>query len=318
MLTEFFLLIIGLTMLWVGAELLVRYVSALARSVGVSHLVLGLTVVSLGTSLPELVVSVLAVLQGDDGISIGNIIGSNVANIALILGVGALIVPLGIRMDWIRREVPYMILVTGTFYFFSWTGGTISRLEGMILLGMLLFFLLYLGRDTLQDMDEFKEMAKSEEVYLPRKTRLAYLGLTVLGIAILLVGSKLSVDSGTDLAVYLGVNDSIIGLTLIALGTSLPELATTVVSAMRGEADLAVGNVVGSNIFNLALIGGLPSLIHPLHIAGEANMLSVELPFLMGLSILLWPLMRNNLDIRRYEGIILLTIYGGFLWMTIH
>lgn len=318
--SDILLLVVGLTFLWFGAELLVKYASRLAHLSGVSPLVVGLTVVSLGTSLPELVVSLVAAIRGDMGISIGNIIGSNIANTGLILGVGAVIVPLGIRRSWIRREVPYMLLVTGIFYFFTWTGQAITRPEGLVLLMLLFGFLGYVGRDTLQDMEEFRELqeqAAEEPATATLRQKLIYLSLAGVGIVVLLGGSHMAVDNGTRLAERLGVSQSIIGLTLIALGTSLPELATTIVSATRNAVDLAVGNIIGSNIFNLALIGGVTSVIREIPVHQEAKLLAVEMPLLCVLSLLLLPMMRIGYRIRRREGVVLLLIYATFLYLTV-
>lgn len=313
------LLVLGLIMLWGGAEMLVKYASLLARMLGVSPVVLGLTVVSLGTSIPELVVSSIAAIKGDIGISIGNIIGSNIANLGLILGVGALITPLDIKTSWVRREVPFMILVTLVFMLCAYTDLEISAAEGLILLAFLSVFLIYVARFTLKEMEEFKELQEDNghvEKLSPR-TVAKYLLLSLIGIAILIFGSNLAVDSGTHLAEVLGVSDTIIGLTLIAFGTSLPELATTVVSAKRKALDLAVGNVIGSNIFNLALIGGVTPLIRPIPIGEEAKLLSIEFPMLIFISLLIWPIMRIRFDIQRYEGILLLVVYCVFLFLTL-
>lgn len=315
---QFVILTFGLALLWAGAEVMVNNSIKLARAQGISPLVIGLTVVSIGTSIPELGVSSLAAFQDNIGISIGNIIGSNIANLGLILGVGALILPLKIKTSWVRREVPYMIFVTIVFLVIAYSGYVILWYEGFVLLALLSLFLLYVGRFTLKEMSEFKEMAEENGVErVPRSTKIKYLAMAFVGIAILLAGSQLSVMSGTKLAGILGVSDSIIGLTLIALGTSLPELATTIVGATRKSVDLVVGNVIGSNIFNLALIGGLTALIRPIPIDLEAKLMDIEFPLLIFISLLVWPMMRFRWNIERYEGFILLSIYVVFIYFTI-
>ncbi len=320
-LLKFVLLIIGLVMLWAGAEILVRYASRLAKSLGVSPVILGLTVVSLGTSIPELVICIIATLQNDFGIAIGNIVGSNIANLGLILGIAALIVPLEAKTTYVRREVPYMIIVTLFFLFSAFTNDSVNRIEGTILFGFLIFFLMFIGRSTLKEMTEFKEIAQQSMNEDPNRISVAkkwlYFFLSMAGIGILIGGSKLAVNAGTDLAKILGVRNSVIGLTLIAIGTSLPELGTTIVSAIRKEIDLAVGNVIGSNIFNITLIGGTTALVRPISLVEESHLLSIEFPLLLGLTVLIWPMMRLRSNVQRYEGFILLSIYLVFLYFTV-
>lgn len=315
MVLQFALLIIGLTLLWSGAELLIRYSARLARSVGVSSVIIGLTVVSMGTSLPEFVVSLMAALQNTMGISIGNIVGSNVANIALILGVGATMTTLQVKRSWVRKEVPAMIVFTLIFTFFARTAFRISRWEGMILTLLLFGFLGYLYRNYRAELKDFQELQELGEVEkLPLKTKLWFLLLSFVGIIVLVVGSRLTVKAGVNIAHTLGVSDAVIGLTLIAVGTSLPELATTIVGIIRRETDIVVGNVIGSNIFNLLFIGGVVSTIRPIPIS--RTLFNHEFPFLIGISILILPIMRINLNIHRWEGAFLLASYVVFIWFT--
>ncbi len=319
MILEFTLLVIGLTCLWGGAELLVKNATLFSRSLGISPIIVGLTVISVGTSAPELVVSIIAAVQDNIGISIGNIVGSNIANIALILGVGALITPLAVRQSWLRIEVPFMMLVTLIFVFMGITGQVIIRFEALTLLLLLAFFLAYVAKSTLREMSEFQELQDSgngdESTKATLGQQILYFIYSALGIGILITGSKLAVDSGTELAEIWGVSHSIIGLTLIALGTSLPELATTVVSAYRKEIDLAIGNVIGSNIFNLLLIGGVTPLIRPITV--DSHLIRLEFPILIVLSLLIWPMMRWRWDVRRTEGVVLLTSYFLFIYFTV-
>ena len=317
---EIALLGIGLALLWGGAELLVKYASRLARSFGVSPIIIGLTVISVGTSIPELVVSVVAAAKNQVGISIGNIVGSNIANLGLILGVGAVIFPLTIRTTWVKREVPFMIIVTLSFLGMGYFDHTINRLDGIILLILLSFFLIYAARYTFQEMTEFRKIAREQAngVSPPTITyqRVRSFFLAILGIAILLLGSDWAVRSATRLSEILGVTNTVIGLTLIAFGTSLPELATTVVSALRKEADLALGNIIGSNIFNLSLIGGITALIRPIPLLEEAKLLEIEFPLLLFLTLLVWPLMYYRHNVNRFEGALLLSVYVIFLMLT--
>lgn len=318
MLLLFTIFIIGLILLWAGAELLVRNASRLAASLGISPVIIGLSIVSLGTSAPELVVSIVAVAEGNPGISIGNIVGSNIANIGLILGIGALLHPMEIRFTWITREVPYMILATVVFFGLAYLGYSFNLLDGLILLMMMVLFLLYLGRFSAKEMNSFKEIQADISV-AERKSisgnRVLFLFLALLGAGILIFGSELTVSSGREIAERLGVSDLVIGLTLVAVGTSLPELATTVVGAVRKETDIVVGNVIGSNIFNLLLIGGIVPLIRNIPI--DPSLISTQFPILLIMSILVWPMMWIKLNLRRYEGALLLLSYFIFIYLTV-
>jgi len=314
MIIEFFLLVIGLALLWGGAELLIRYSSLLARGLGVSPVIIGLTVVSIGTSLPEFVVSLIAAIQNTMGISIGNIVGSNIANICLILGVGAFITNLQVKKGWVYKEVPFMIASTLIFLVFTRTGYAINRWEGIILLLLLFTFLSYLSRTSVLQMQEFSEnQPQALQITISKKAM--YLIFAVIGIAILVSGSKITVDSGTEIARAFGVSDIVIGLTLIAVGTSLPELATTIVGALNKETDIVVGNVIGSNIFNLLFIGGTVATIKPLEI--PPDFFGLEFIFLLGTSLLIWPIMRIKWNIQKLEGFILLTFYFLFVVLTL-
>jgi cation:H+ antiporter len=313
MLIDLISLIIGLALLWSGAELLIRFSAVLARSMGVSPIIIGLTIVSLGTSLPEFVVSLIAALQNTMGISIGNIIGSNIANLGLILGIGALISLLNVQKNWVYREVPFMLFATFIFMSFARSHFLISRIEGFILLLILALYLGYLSRTTLSQMKTFEENSfNGAQISLKKKS--LYLLLSMVGIALLIGSSKIIVNSGIAIASYLGVSDTVIGLTLIAVGTSLPELATTIVGLIKKETDIVVGNIIGSNIFNLLFIGGTVSLIRPIEIS--PYLFDREFLFLLGISVLIWPIMRIRWNIQKLEGLILLIIYILFIIKT--
>ena len=314
MLIQFLILTLGLVLLWGGAELLIRFSSALARSLGINPIIVGLTVVSIGTSLPELVVSLIAALQGTMGISIGNIIGSNIANIGLILGTGAVISRLEVKKSWVLKEVPLMIFFTLLFTAFAYTGFTIQPLEGgilLIFLSIFLYNLYHISKNQMRDFKELQEAGGTNERALDLKTKLIYLSLSFLGMIFLVVGSKATVSAGQNIARALGVSDTVIGLTLIAVGTSLPELSTTIVGVLRRETDIVVGNVLGSNIFNLLFIGGLVPIIRPIPISHQ--LFFVEFPILIALSFLVLPMMRFRWNLQRWEGILLLAIYVYFI-----
>lgn len=313
MFLQFVLLSLGLILLWGGAELLIRNSSALARTFGVSPMIIGLTIVSIGTSLPEFVVSLMAALQNTMGMSIGNIVGSNIANICLILGIGAFLTNLQVRKGWVYKEVPFMIIATLVFLFFARTQYIIDRWEGLLLLFLLLLFLIYLSRASVLQMQDFSD--KKQNIGKIRASRkLIYLLLALMGMGILITGSKITISSGMVLARTFGVSDIVIGLTLIALGTSLPELATTIIGAIRKETDIVVGNIIGSNIFNLLFIGGTIATIKPFQI--PSDFFGFEIIFLLGASLLIWPFMRFQWNVHRIEGAVLLIIYFLFIGLT--
>lgn len=313
MFLQFVLLSLGLILLWGGAELLIRNSSALARTFGVSPMIIGLTIVSIGTSLPEFVVSLMAALQNTMGMSIGNIVGSNIANICLILGIGAFLTNLQVQKGWVYKEVPFMIIATLVFLFFARTQYIIDRWEGLLLLFLLLLFLIYLSRASVLQMQDFFD--KKQNIGKIRTSRKSiYLLLTLIGMGILITGSKITISSGMVLARTFGVSDIVIGLTLIALGTSLPELATTIIGAIRKETDIVVGNIIGSNIFNLLFIGGTIATIKPFQI--PSDFFGFEIIFLLGASLLIWPFMRFQWNVHRIEGAVLLIIYFLFIGLT--
>lgn len=320
MFLHFFLLFAGMMLIWVGAELLVRYSSKLARVLGVSPVIIGLSVVSMGTSMPEFVVSTVAVIKGNTGISIGNIVGSNIANMGLILGLGAVLYPMEVKLSWIKKEVPFMIAVTVLFILLSYISLSLNRFDGVILLLLMFTFVVYLGKYSIREMAFTKEINRdlngiTTGNHPTLKIKTFYFIFSVLGAIVLIVGSEISVRYGTKIASAFGVSELVIGLTLIAVGTSLPELATTIVAAIKKETDIIIGNVIGSNIFNILLIGGIAPLIRPIPIVEE--MFTIQYPILLLLSILVFPLMRIRLNLQRIEGTILLLIYILFIYFTI-
>jgi cation:H+ antiporter len=308
----------GLTLLWIGAELLIRNASRFASAIGLSPIIIGLSIVSLGTSAPELVVSIVAAAHKNSGISIGNVVGSNIANIGLILGIGAVLHPMKIKETWIQREVIFMIVSTVVFFGLAYWGNYLGFVDGLILLSLLVLFLFYLIRFSANEISDFKLAGlENSEVKHLRKTKwkkIILLLFTLTGTAILILGSEITVNSGKKIAASFGLSDMVIGLTLVALGTSLPELATTIVAALRKEVDLIVGNVIGSNIFNLLLIGGIIPFIHSVHI--DEFLFRTQLPILLFISVAVWPLMRIRMKLKRYEGFLLLIIYCVFIYLT--
>ncbi|MFN2308505.1 MAG: calcium/sodium antiporter [Gammaproteobacteria bacterium] len=295
-----------------GADRFVVGAAATARNLGVSPLVIGLTIVGFGTSAPEMLVSGVASWQGNPGLAVGNAIGSNITNIALILGLTALIAPLSVNSRILRRELPLLLVVmlAGLALLLD---GDLSRLDGTLLLSGLLALVFWMVRTGLKDRDG-DPLGTEFSTEIPREMTMGRALFWVgLGLLVLLLSSRLLVWGAVAIAESLGVSDLIIGLTIVALGTSLPELAASLVSALRGEPDIAVGNVIGSNLFNLLAVLGLPGLISPLAIEGAV--LTRDYPVMIGLTvafILMAYGLRGPARIDRLEGGLLLACYAGY------
>lgn len=309
----------GVGVLFFGAEWLVRGSARMAGSLGISPIVVGLTVVSMGTSAPELVVSLTAALRDNSDLAIGNVMGSNLANIGLILGLTALIRPMQVSARVVTREVPIMLGMTVLLFLLAWDG-ELAMGDGLILLILLALYLAFINRSAREEpsevLGEYTEFAKSEE-HIKKKITIKDVGLVVAGSAGLVVGGALIVNSAEFMADVMGIPDMVVGLTVVAVGTSLPELATSLVAAVRNEADIAVGNVVGSNIFNIAAILGTTATVTPIRVAPEV--LTRELPAVLLLSLVVLPVAWNAFMVRRWEGAILLTSYvilGAWLFQV--
>ncbi|WP_228702831.1 calcium/sodium antiporter [Salisaeta longa] len=298
----------GLALLTIGAEGLVRGASSLARRLGMSALLVGLTVVAFGTSAPELVVSLGAALRGSSAVALGNVVGSNIANIGLILGTAALIQALNVNAQVIRVEVPLLVLVSAGLLALLYDG-TVSRLEGGLLVAALVAYLVFSIRAARREQHP-AVAAEYEEGVPPQRAW----GLDALyvagGLGLLVGGANLLVGGAITIAGALGVSEAVIGLTVVAVGTSLPELATSVVAAWRGEGDIAIGNAVGSCLFNILCILGITALVQPL---STADLQWADGAMLVGLPVLLLPLMRTEGQLRRWEGGPLLVIYAAYV-----
>lgn len=314
MFTHLILSAVGLALLLAGADLLVRGSRILAMLLGISPLVIGLTVVAFGTSAPELFVSLTAAYTGSADVAIGNVVGSNIFNILAIVGIAAIIIPIHISSSVITREMPIMLLSSLLFY---WTAsdGIISRIEGVMLLFGIVVYLLYhyvmIKRGGISAVIEEIEPLKSKK----RASVPVAVLFVVVGLAGLIYGSGLAVDHGASLARLFGVSEFIIGVTLIAAGTSLPELATTVLAACKGEPDLAIGNAVGSNIFNVFAVIGLTGTVTPLQVAPSA--LALDFPFMVASAAVVWPIMILQRHLSRTTGLILLGGYAAYIWLTL-
>ena len=306
---EILLFIGGVGVLFFGAEWLVRGSSRLAASLGVSPIVVGLTVVSMGTSAPELVISVVASLGGNPDLAIGNVMGSNLANVGLVLGISAILRPLHVSARVVTREVPVMILITAALLPLIWNHH-IGRLEGVLLLTMLVCYLSFVLRTAKEDdpeaPDEY-EVPADEAVGLTSRTIVRDIVFIFLGVVGLLLGAFAIRESAVLLAQAMGISELVIGLTLVSIGTSLPELATCAVAALRQEADIAVGNILGSNVFNIAGVLGVTAIVAPLQISPDV--LRFYFPAVMFITILMVPIVRMRLVIRRREGVVLLCAY---------
>jgi len=305
------LFVVGIIMLFLGGEGLVRGASRLARILGISPVVIGLTVVAFGTSSPEFVVSLIAALKGSSDIVLGNIIGSNISNIGLILAIGALISPLIIQGRIIKVEVPIMILLSLVLYGLAWGLG-LGLFQGIFLFTALIAFTIY---SYFGSKKEPKIVEKEYEEFInedgPVWKQVMFI---VLGLAGLIIGARFVVDSAIFIARIVGVNELVISITVVAIGTSLPELSTTIVAAMKKEHDIIVGNIIGSNIFNIGILG-VVSIVHPVTV--DSALLKFEFPIMIFFSILLLPLMMTGKKVSRIEGLLLLVLYAGFVYMVV-
>ena len=308
MLTNGLLLGMGVGVLYFGAEWLVRGATRLAAVLGVPPIVVGLTVVSMGTSAPELVVCLVAALRGNPDLAIGNVMGSNLANIGLILGLTAMIKPLEVAGRVVTREIPVMVAVTLLLFPMAWDG-MLSRADGLMLIVVLGLYLLFINRAAGEEVPAVKGEFEvyAEERRADFKNVAGSLALVLGGSVGLVLGGRAIVMAAEYIASAFGVPDLVIGLTVVAVGTSLPELATAVVAALRKEADIAVGNIIGSNVFNIAAILGITSTVEPIRVV--ANVVREELPAVLVISLLAFPITRSHHRIRRWEGAILLGAY---------
>ena len=310
------LLLAGLGILILGAEWLVKGASSIARGFGISALVVGLTVVSFGTSAPELTVNLYSAFTGATDLAIGNIIGSNIANILLILGITAIITPLMVQSSTVKWEIPLallaavMVYVMGRDVFFDGTAtDVITRTDGIALLGFFVIFMFYVFALAKKETAPQEEGEKTEGKMVGP---LLAIGLVVIGLAALVLGGKLLVDNAVILAKAIGLSEAVIGLTVVAVGTSLPELATSVVAAMKKEIDIAVGNVIGSNIFNVFWILGATSIIAPLPApTGFGVDALVMIGATLALFFALFVGTRGHLD--RWQGVVFVLAYIAYV-----
>ncbi len=295
-------IVLGLLGLYAGGTLFVGASGTLARQLGMSALMVGLTVVAIGTSLPELIVSVGAALTEQSELALGNVVGSNIANVGLILGISGLIFPLSVHVSMLRREIPIMIGVSALMLLLA-RDGNITRFDGTLLVvGMVIF----LGWTVISAIRMPAPTQSDTESTTPETPLIRNVLSLVGGLALLLIAARLTVDGATGIARTFGVNELIIGITLVAVGTSLPELVTSITAALQKQSDIAIGNVVGSNIFNVLGILGATSLVRPIPVA--TSVIRFDAPVMIGFAILLIPFLFDR-HLSKWEALLFLTLY---------
>jgi len=312
----FLLLVVGLVLLVIGAEALVRGASRLAVGVGISPVIVGLTIVAFGTSSPELAVSMQAAFSGESDLTVGNVVGSNIFNVLFILGISALVVPLTVAQRLIRIDVPIMVATSALLLLLA-LNNSIGRLEGLLLVAGLTVYIAFAVYESVRDKrksdpefveEEYEaEFGEKASGSVPRD-----LLFIVGGLGLLVLGSRWLVDGATEIALDLGLSDLIVGLTIVAAGTSLPEVATSVMAAIKGERDIAVGNVVGSNIFNILAVLGLSSLLSPDQIAVSEAAVRFDLPVMTAVAIACLPVFLTG-RIVRWQGALFLAYYVAYV-----
>jgi len=322
--TILLLFVLGLVLLVVGAEILVRGASRLAAAIGISPLVIGLTVVAFGTSAPEMAVSVQSALSGQVGadIAIGNVVGSNIFNVLFILGLSAMIAPLVVSQQLIRIDVPIMIGVSILLYLLA-LDGSISRLNGLLLFGGIIAYTVFAilkGRHEAATVEAEYAREYGDQSAVTGKGMLMNVVGIIAGLVLLVLGARWLVDGAIVMARSLGISELIIGLTIVAAGTSLPEVATSVIASIRGERDIAVGNIVGSNIFNILAVLGLAATVAPAGVNVSTAALEFDIPVMVAVAIACLPIFVSGHLIARWEGCLFFvyyTAYTTYLIMTV-
>lgn len=305
-----FLFLVGLGLLFFGGEYLVRGAADLATSIGISRVVVGLTVVAFATSAPELAVSLQAAAAGQSDLAVGNVVGSNISNILLILGTSALAGPLVVARQIVRIEVPMMIATAGLAYAMA-LDGTITRADGFAMLGLLAAYLIRSIRTARQE----EKGAPSDKPKRPLRD----LGFVAIGVAMLVIGAQWLVDGAVAMARILGISELVIGLTIVAVGTSLPEMATSIIASRRGERDIAVGNIVGSNIFNILVVLGLTAVFAPSGVPVPAPALVFDFPVMIAASIACLPIFLRRHEMARWEGALFFGYYVAYtIYLLLH
>lgn len=316
MILDFLYIIIGVTMVLWGADRLTEGASALARRMSVPEIVIGLTIVAAGTSAPELFVSLVSALKGTPDLAVGNVVGSNTMNSMLIVGVAAMVAPMVISRSTVKKDIPFSVMAAALLFVlcmdswqsFSISGNLISRLDGIVLLVAFAGFMAYTF--SVATKGNPQNDASIHNIHAPLWRDIVFV---LLGLGCLVVGSNLFVDSASSVAAELGVSEGVIGLTIVAGGTSLPELATSVVAARKGQSAIAIGNVIGSNVFNILLILGLTATISPMQIQGIT---AVDLGIMLLSVLMVWAFSFTKFTVERWEGAVLTIGYMVYLsWL---
>ncbi|MBS41646.1 MAG: sodium:calcium antiporter [Nocardioides sp.] len=303
----------GLVLLVSGGETLVRGGSGLGRTLGLSPLVIGLTVVALATSAPELAVSVDASLRGSPGVAVGNVVGSNITNVLLVLGVAALVLPVAVGRTLVRVDAPVMLALSALFWLLV-LDGTVGRWDGVLLVVLVLVYLGWSVRVARRAPAEGVEQSAGDAAEEPARGPAVDALLVAVGVAMLVVGARLLVGAATELATAWGLSDLVIGLTVVAIGTSLPEVATSVVAALKGQPDLAIGNVVGSCTMNLGLVMGTTAVVAPADgVPVEASAVNFDVPFMVATALALLLVSATQRLVTRREGAVLVAYYVAYV-----
>ncbi|MCQ4021676.1 MULTISPECIES: calcium/sodium antiporter [unclassified Ruminococcus] len=300
---QIFLLIVGFAMLIKGADWFVDGASGIADKLGIPQIVIGLTIVAMGTSAPEAAISISAAVKGSADIAVGNVLGSNILNVLLILGITAVITPIAVQKSTIKYEIPFVILISILFGILGLTDNFIGRIDGIILLALFIAYLAYLFFMA-------KKGKHESEQEKPKESTLKLIIFALIGVALIIFGSNITVDAATSLAKIFGMSERLIGLTIVAFGTSLPELVTSVTAGIKKKADIAVGNIVGSNIFNILFVIGISSLITP--VAYQSNFLIDSIVCVATSALLLVCVLNKSKKLKRWGGIIMLAAYAGY------
>lgn len=305
-LLQFGLLVLGFIMLGKGADRFVEGAAGIATKFGIPQLVIGLTIVAMGTSAPEAAVSIAAALKGNADITIGNIIGSNILNILVILGLAAAITPLAVARSTVKIEIPFMLFISGLLLF-QGIDGSVSFVDGAILIVAFAIYLAYLYMMAIKN-----KVDDDLQIYGYSMGKCVL--WTVVGLALIIAGSNVTVNAATAIAFYFGLSERIVGLTIVALGTSLPELFTSVAAARKGNTDIAIGNIVGSNIFNILFVVGLSALIVDIPFA---KLFNFDAYVAIGAALLLWVCVFSKRILARWAGALMLVCYVAYLWYII-
>jgi cation:H+ antiporter len=310
MLLNIILLITGVAVVLWGADRVTEGAVGLAERMGISQLVIGLTIVALGTSMPEFCVSLVSAIKGTSDLAVGNVVGSNIFNSMLIVGCSAMVAPMTILKSTVRKDIPFALIASIVLYMMVVDGdeANITRVEATVLVVMLLVFMFI----TLRSAKDAPDADIEKQNYMNPWKAVSFL---LLGLVCLIVGSNVFVDNATAIAKALGVSDAVIGLTIVAGGTSLPELATSIVAARKGNSGIAIGNVLGSNVFNILFILGVTGVIAPMHIHGIT---SLDLSMMIISMILLWLFSYTKLTIERWEGAVLALLFVGYMGWLIY